>query len=165
MGTGASTGKPCECDTAHHRAYKAMIIDVPQANEFAKNTRKRSWDDIRRNNRNSLACVMAARLIHQFVEVYFKCDKCGFEFSCTTEFDFNGKHWYWHEVGMSRRSLGMYNEEKQSLLGSEIVIGTNDIDRLYKFVKEKYDKMPDSGYNVFDFNCIHWAKKFYHSLI
>ncbi|KAI1712491.1 hypothetical protein DdX_09578 [Ditylenchus destructor] len=171
MDTGASTGKPCECNTAYHRAYKAMIINVPQKNEGARNARKRAWDDIRRNNCNSMAAVMATLLIHQFVEVYFKCDNCGFEFSCTTEFDFNGKHWYWHEVGLSRRSLGceekkpgIEQEEKQSLLGSEIVVESDDIDRLYEFVKQEYDGMPDSGYSVFGFNCIHWAGKFYHSL-
>ncbi|KAI1718636.1 hypothetical protein Ddc_09281 [Ditylenchus destructor] len=149
----ASIDKQCKCHTIFHRAYKMMILDVPQFN-----ARKRAWDDSHRN-----ICSTA----RHFVEIHFKCNSCCCEFSCVTEFDHNGKHWYLHEIGMSRLSLRftkLYADLIPSLLGSEIVAEWVEIERSYEFVKQQYDSMPDNGYHLNDFNSIHWAKKFYNRL-
>ncbi|KAI1706934.1 hypothetical protein DdX_12717 [Ditylenchus destructor] len=146
-----STGEPCKCNIAHHRAYKVMVIDVPQSNE----TTQKMGDS------RCKSPVTPSRLTHHFVDVYFECDKCHCEFSCVAEFDTDGKHWYWHKIGESRRPLG----RGCSLLGSEILVHSTNIDRSYKFVKQKYDSMPNRGCFVKKYDSIRWAKKFYNRLI
>ncbi|KAI1729846.1 hypothetical protein Ddc_02511 [Ditylenchus destructor] len=124
--------RPCDCDSNHHRAFKAEIINVPQRN---------GWTDGYFSN---ITSYLSHAFVHWLVEVSFKCNNCGRKFMCTTDFDVGGKHWYWNK--MSDNPPIKYSA---------------NIDRSFEYVEQQYGEMQSDGYSVISFNCIHWAKDFY----
>lgn len=143
--------KTCTCGYAHFKAYRIYLGETYMTNDF-----NRGVANVGRGLLAVLTFGLSTTvnggvkdLTHDYVEVWFKCCECDHKFPITFDYGDNGKQ---AEVGYYTRYVRIRRQ--------------TNINLTYKEVIDNYSDMISGGssYSLTDFNCSHWAGRFYNWL-